>query len=313
MKSLAVAYGMKKRKKMSDGGTLGDAIGYPKKMAEGGSVDSWTKREDNEKGVNQSASAHSPGKSQAGVHVRAAGSDRALSQSDSQDSMEAAKRRHSKTLAEMKAMPKPDLMAQGGCAGDSCPGCKMCMGGYADGGTTPDPKASPSPDPNAWTKNPTPYGDPISNLKSGLGFAQGGKVQMMTDDLVDRIMAKRANCAGDSCPGCVHCVDSGMAEGGEAMHPSMSKMRSEDYGTTHSLGEFRSPYSKGGRVANEMGEQADEMPAEFDDLALRDHLESTQKSDGDELGDAREDEDRHDIVARIMKQRKMKQHNPRPA
>jgi len=76
--------------------------------------------------------------------------------------------------------------------------------------------------------------------------------------------------------------------------------------------------SEGGRVANEgedeMSHLADGKPNEFDDLALRDDLEEhyTGANSGDELGDAREDQDRHDIVARIMRKR-MKQHNPVPA
>lgn len=76
--------------------------------------------------------------------------------------------------------------------------------------------------------------------------------------------------------------------------------------------------SKGGMVANggedELEELADGRPNNFDDLALRDDLEfeDTGKSSGDLLGNEREDEDRHDMVSRIMRKR-MKQHNPRPA
>ncbi len=72
-------------------------------------------------------------------------------------------------------------------------------------------------------------------------------------------------------------------------------------------------YSKGGMVANEdQGESAsvpDEMakdkPNEFDDLALRDDLEfdSSGANEGDEHGDAAEDHDRADIIARVLKSR----------
>lgn len=79
-------------------------------------------------------------------------------------------------------------------------------------------------------------------------------------------------------------------------------------------------YSKGGMVANggddDANELADSDPAEFDDLALRDELESTYGNDnnsGDALGNARTDEDNHDTVSRIMRQRKMRQSNPKPA
>lgn len=79
-------------------------------------------------------------------------------------------------------------------------------------------------------------------------------------------------------------------------------------------------YSKGGMVANEdSGESAsdpDEMaknqPNEFDDLALRDELESdyTGANSGDELGNARESADRADIIKKIMSSRKKKNRMP---
>ncbi len=78
--------------------------------------------------------------------------------------------------------------------------------------------------------------------------------------------------------------------------------------------------SKGGEVANggddDLELLADSSPAEFDDLALRDGLESenTGATAGDELGDAQESKDRKDTVARVMKARaSRKQSNPRPA
>ncbi len=81
----------------------------------------------------------------------------------------------------------------------------------------------------------------------------------------------------------------------------------------------RKMYSEGGKVANggddDFEQMADSSPNNFDDLALRDDLESGNSgaSDGDLLGDSQEDHDRNDIIARIMKQRSMKQRNPRPA
>lgn len=75
----------------------------------------------------------------------------------------------------------------------------------------------------------------------------------------------------------------------------------------------------GGEVANggedELSHMADGMPNNFDDLALDDHLESTNTgaSDGDFLGDAQEDSDRSDIISRIMKSRSKKDRNPSPA
>ncbi len=100
------------------------------------------------------------------------------------------------------------------------------------------------------------------------------------------------------------------AEGGEVdghedeeMHPMIKKIL---------MGRMKG-YSEGGMVANEnSGESAsepDEMAKwkenEFDDLALDDHLEfdASGANEGDELGDEQEDEDRHDIVSKIMKSR----------
>lgn len=78
-------------------------------------------------------------------------------------------------------------------------------------------------------------------------------------------------------------------------------------------------YSEGGRVANggdnDLDRMADGRPNNFDDLALRDDLEFSYTGDnsGDHLGNEQEDEDRHDIIARIMASRSKKDRNPRPA
>ncbi len=65
-------------------------------------------------------------------------------------------------------------------------------------------------------------------------------------------------------------------------------------------------YSKGGKVANQDSIEAGFSPNEFDDLHLRDDLESsyTGANSGDELGNAGEDERRRDIVSRIMASRR---------
>ena len=75
-------------------------------------------------------------------------------------------------------------------------------------------------------------------------------------------------------------------------------------------------FSEGGRVANATPIEADFKENEFDDLVLRDDLESTNGEDdnsGDALGNKQEDEDKADVISRIMRQRSMKQRNPRPA
>lgn len=74
-------------------------------------------------------------------------------------------------------------------------------------------------------------------------------------------------------------------------------------------------YSHGGKVANEDMPIADFEEAEYDDLVKDDNLHEhyTAENSGDELGDEQEDEDRHDIVSKIMKSRKKKDRMPRPA
>ena len=74
-------------------------------------------------------------------------------------------------------------------------------------------------------------------------------------------------------------------------------------------------YSEGGQVANEQGPLADHDPNEFDDLALRDDLESsyTGANSGDELGNTQEDEDRANIIKKIMQSRAKRDRNPRLA
>ncbi len=70
-------------------------------------------------------------------------------------------------------------------------------------------------------------------------------------------------------------------------------------------------YSQGGKVANKQGPGVDALPNEFDDLALRDNLESsyTGANSGDEDGDSSLFED---AVSKVMLKRR-KQHNPNPA
>ena len=75
----------------------------------------------------------------------------------------------------------------------------------------------------------------------------------------------------------------------------------------------RKMYSEGGKVANDVGvAEADKMPAEYDDLVLRDDLESSY--DGENSGDmdgSKLNQEEGDMISRIMKKRK--QTNPRPA
>jgi len=74
-------------------------------------------------------------------------------------------------------------------------------------------------------------------------------------------------------------------------------------------------YSEGGKVANEDTPEAEFMPNQFDDLALRDDLEAdyTGANSGDEIGDEQEDDDRKKVLDMIMRSRAKKDKMPRPA
>lgn len=72
--------------------------------------------------------------------------------------------------------------------------------------------------------------------------------------------------------------------------------------------------SEGGQVANSTTVMADELPAEYDDLVLRDDLESSSDgaNNGDFISNEQEDADRADIVARVMRSRAKKDRLPSP-
>lgn len=115
-----------------------------------------------------------------------------------------------------------------------------------------------------------------------------------------------------------------MAAGGEMAsgYESMPEARDEENEAAMSEDEdmidriMRKRMSEGGKVANETEPMADGMPAEFDDLVLRDDLSSSYGKDdnsGDALGNSEEDADREDIVARVMRSRAKGGRMPRPA
>lgn len=146
---------------------------------------------------------------------------------------------------------------------------------YAEGGFVKEEKAS------GYEEMPEEHdlmnGPAMAEDHKGLNQHKVGKHDSLKDDLVDRIMEKM----------------------------------SPDYSSEARL-------SEGGMVANDTGngQVADEMPNQYDDLVLRDDLESTYGDDdnsGDALGNAQEDEDRRDIVSRIMKSRRKKDRLPNPA
>jgi hypothetical protein len=97
-----------------------------------------------------------------------------------------------------------------------------------------------------------------------------------------------------------------MAEGGQIKDNYQSEAHMEDM-VGRIMKMRQQMYSEGGRVANETDQDAaGEKPNQFDDLVLRDDLESTYGEDdnaGDDIGNKQEDHDREDMVARIMRSR----------
>lgn len=162
----------------------------------------------------------------------------------------------------------------------------------ADGGEiTPQPTSTATIDPKKAA-------DVTASMRKAFGYAEGG---MTDDDDNGMEMLEPEKPAS---------VSGGYASGG-----FVGKEEASGYGDEIVDRIMRKCYSKGGMVANDTPPIADSEEADYDDLALRDDLESsyTGANSGDELGDAQEDEDRHDIVSRIMKSRAKKDRMPRPA
>ena len=144
--------------------------------------------------------------------------------------------------------------------------------------------------------------------EDSMGFNQHhpdmqASTDMHEEDLVDRIMKQREKDFSSE----ARFAKGGYLEGKEMYPHAKGKM----FDTTNK-------YSQGGKVANDTGtgQEADKLPNQYDDLVLRDDLESSYGDDdnaGDALGNAQEDKDRSDIVARIMKSRKKKDRLPSPA
>lgn len=96
---------------------------------------------------------------------------------------------------------------------------------------------------------------------------------------------------------------SGFADGGEVCD------HEKDADMIARIMHKRKEYSEGGMVANDVGvAEADKLPAEYDDLVLRDDLDGSQPEDSNEHGDDLPE----DMVSRVMLKKK-KDRMPRPA
>ena len=118
---------------------------------------------------------------------------------------------------------------------------------------------------------------------------------------------------------------SGFAEGGEVdeigeydpvespMPESNEAANMEDADMIARIMHKRKMYSKGGQVSNDVGvAEADKLPAEYDDLVLRDDDLSGADYDGEDSGDMDGSTVSDDPVDRIMMKKK-KERMPRPA
>jgi hypothetical protein len=318
MKNLAIAYSMKKKaKKMADGGDVQgspvfggkkmpsaagdtspaqdaknaglsfDPYGKVKKMAHGGQIAEMEDRAD-VRGVHKQSHFSSEGISRAGASAR---NSNDMASKNGSDAMASSKRGHERVLGEMKSMKKPNLYADGGFITDNYQSPASGRGqthpdlGYheEESGFVDHMGNVQRPDRAAVAEDDKDLNQHGAREVGSYGQDEpfpAGPEAYLGSDIVDRIMNKRLN------------------EKGLPSH------------------EAEQHYSEGGKVANSDLPIADFMPNEFDDLHLRDDLSSTYGDDdnsGDALGNAQEDEDRNDIIARVMRSRAKKDRNPRPA
>lgn len=289
--SMAIAYAMKKKAKRKD----------KNNTKEGGSANSGKNRRENEQGVNtQPIWQPEPGKSYAGTAARAAHTSRNDDERHFQKSV--AKEEHGRVLDKMRSMKKPNLYAEGGeiqTGVDAAPVQQEAAQPIEASNSKPvtpveppDFHAPDSYDSSAVAAEPTPT---FAANNAGAQALAEGAASMLSAGQSDK---KEGGGGGPMSMLSML----GMAVGG-LVEKAMAKR-----------------YSKGGMVANggdaDPRKMAGSKPANYDDLALRDTLESHYGDDdnsGDDLGDKREAADRHDIVSRIMKSRAKKDRMPRPA
>lgn len=129
-------------------------------------------------------------------------------------------------------------------------------------------------------------------------------------------------CAMHGAKGCKMCHGGMMAEGGEVEEEMASGYQEmpeseaeDDDGSDGIVDRIMKRFAKGGAVEQATPPVADSEEAEYDVLPEMEDTEAdeTGANSGDELDDEQEDDDRKDIVSRIMKSRAKKDKMPRPA
>ena len=161
----------------------------------------------------------------------------------------------------------------------------------ADGGGV-QPEASPTPSPSPI--DPDKAASAQGSMRQAFGYADGGFIE---DEMSSGYEAMPEE----------HEMSNKMAMSEDDKdlneHHVDMKESTEDADDDLVMRIMRKRYSQGGMVANQDKEITGDMPNEFDNLHLRDDLESSYGEDdnaGDDLGNKQEDEDRSDMVDRIM-------------
>lgn len=171
---------------------------------------------------------------------------------------------------------------------------------------------------------------PMKSGKGGgpLGLAGGGNVTQETGQYIDNPEGKVTDYSDvpTKLPPPEHEVSSDRAKGAysSGFDSMMAKggmidkvMQKRGGGSIKNGHPYQ--FSEGGKIANggddDLDMMADGKPNNFDDLALRDDLESSSdgENNGDMLGNAHEDARRMDMIDMIMKSRVKKDKMPRPA
>lgn len=181
---------------------------------------------------------------------------------------------------------------------------KMAKGGPVDGDVSSSSINSANIDKNVKLPSDIDPNNPVAkSVKKAFGYADGGFVD---EEKASGYIAHEGNDVKEA-------YAAGL-EDGQSLNQKGPEMD-----MVGRIMKQRQMMSEGGKVANggedDLDQMADGKPNNFDDLSLRDDLESsyTGANSGDELGDEQEDSDRKDIVSRIMASRRKKDRLPSPA
>lgn len=244
-----------------------------------------------------------------------------------------AKEEHEQTLHEMRGMKKPNLYAEGGQIKDNYQSSSTAM--HQDRFKKIDEKASGYVDHmgNDLKRDEAALyeSDKLLNQHGeleqgpyGTHYADGGEVgqpiKKAKPESEFHATAEDFRKAGMRMRGQNPDEEEQKpqyADGGQIMDNYQPTAHEMDM-VGHIMKKIQHHYSQGGKVSNggedELSHMADSKPNNFDDLSLRDDLESsyTGANSGDELDNEQEDHDRADIVSRIMRSRAKKDRLPNP-